>query len=122
MKSAKIQWNHQHVDGHTDDVSDHVLSPLEWLNTEMDAKAKAFWLTTHTSSGPCIQYINDEPWSLTVGNKKIFTDLANNFHDWCQRPRIQAFWVEKARIPVSKLVHVNYSAAGSTLKSNSVHG
>jgi hypothetical protein len=120
MKSRKIRWNHTHVDGHMDDIVGHVLSPLEILNTEMDTKAKAFWSRTHNMTGPRMQYFDDEPWTVTIGNEKIVTDFAYNFHDWCQRPRIQSFWMEKSRLPMSELDHVDYSTAGYALKQTSL--
>jgi hypothetical protein len=121
MKSRKIQWNHQHVGGHMDDISGHILSPLELLNTEMDGKAKAFWNASSTFSGPHVQYFDEEPWSITIGDEKIVTDLAYHFHDWCQPPRIQAFWVKKGRIPSTELQHVDYATAGHALKKTSFH-
>jgi hypothetical protein len=120
MKSGKIVWHHKHVDGHMDDVRDHVLTPLEVLNTEMDAKAKAFWQITCDSTRPRIQYFDDEPWSITVGDEKIVTQLSHTLHDWCQRPRIQAYWTDKSRFPAAELVHIDYATAGHALQSASI--
>jgi hypothetical protein len=117
-KSPANEWNHQHVRGHQDDVADHVLTPLERINVEMDTKAKAHWETTKATCDDERQhYFADKPWSISLGGEKLVTDLVSTIHDWCQKPRIHEKWIEKARLPVDKLDHVDYTTTELAMKS-----
>jgi hypothetical protein len=117
-KSPAIQWNHQHVRGHQDDVTDHILSPLEAVNVEMDNNAKAHWTATqHTVEQERQQYFSEEPWSLSLDGVKVVSDFETTLQDWCQEPRIHAKWIEKERLPANELPHVDYITTAQALQS-----
>jgi hypothetical protein len=66
-KSPKIQWIHKHVMGHQDDVKEHIMSPLELINVDMDTKAKAYWAATHhIEEQNRKHYFSEEPWSISL--------------------------------------------------------
>jgi hypothetical protein len=117
-KSPNIQWNHQHVMGHQDDVEDHILSLLELINVEMDNKAKAHWENTRQIEEHQRQhYFAAEPWSISLADTKIVTDLATTVQDWCQKPRIHGKWIEKGRVPADELNHIDYTTTEQAMRS-----
>jgi hypothetical protein len=109
-KSPVIQWHHQHVRGHQDAVAEHVLSPVEVINVEMDTKTKAHWaLTQHTAEHTRQHYFSDEPWSVSLAGEKLVTDFATTIQDWCQQPHIHAKWIEKERLPAAEVDNIDYT-------------
>jgi hypothetical protein len=116
-KSPDIQWMHQHVMGHQDEVSDHVLSPVELINVEMDIKAKAYWDgTRHISEQNRLHHFVEEPWSIWLDGKKVVTDLSTVINDWCQQPCIHAKWIEKGRFPPDELDHIGYTTTKQAMQ------
>jgi hypothetical protein len=117
-KSPEIQWNHQHVMGHQDDVAEHVMSPLELINVEMDHKAKEYWARTQqTAEQDRQQYFSDEPWSISLEGEKLVTDFMTTLQDWCQKPRIHEKWIEKGRVPATELPHIDYTTAEQAMQT-----
>jgi hypothetical protein len=117
-KSPDIQWIHKHVKGHQDDVADHTLTPLELTNVKMDTKAKAYWaITKHIAEQDRAHTFLEEPWSISLNGEKLVTDLTTTIQDWCQRPRIYDKWVEKGRVPMAELAHIDYTTTAQAMKS-----
>jgi hypothetical protein len=117
-KSRDIQWNHQHVMGHQDELADHTLTPFELINVDMDTKAKAHWATTkHILETERLHYFAAEPWSISLDGAKLVTDLTTTIQAWCQEPRIHEKWIEKGRIPEAELAHIDYTTTEQALQS-----
>jgi hypothetical protein len=69
-KSSDIQWKHQHIMGHQDEVSEHIMTPVELINVEMDNKEKEHWETTrHIAEHNRQHYFSEEPWSISIDGK-----------------------------------------------------
>jgi hypothetical protein len=96
LKTPLISWIHKHVKGHQDDNPNLVLTPLELINVEMDMKSKSDWKATQTVRvKDRLRAIDGQPWLLSLGGHKVVSNLSTACIDWCQRPRIHAYWIEK---------------------------
>jgi Reverse transcriptase (RNA-dependent DNA polymerase) len=117
-KSPNIQWKHQHVRGHQDELSDHVLSAIELINVEMDMKAKAYWDSTRNiEEHNRLHYFSEEPWSVTLDGEKLVTNFAATIQDRCQQPRIHEKWLEKGRVPADELAHIDYTTTEQAMQA-----
>jgi hypothetical protein len=122
IKTAEIQWTYKHVKGHQDDHPELILTPTEAVNVEMDLKAKQHWNQTHAvSADDRIHAFEGQPWSLSLGGHKVVSNLSATCSDWCQRPRIQSYWIEKRRFQREQLNNVEFKTAGVALKREQPH-
>jgi hypothetical protein len=109
LKTPLIDWIHKHVKGHQDDNPDLVLTPLELINVEMDTKAKSHWTATQAvSDEDRLHDIDGQPWSLSLGGHKVVSNLSTTCKDWCQRPRIHAYWIEKGRFQPEEINTIDF--------------
>lgn len=116
MKAKQIKWRHIHVDGHQDSVKDHVLSPIELINVEMDLQAKAHWTRTKGMRKEDRQHqFDDDPWNLVIANEKVVGSLGTQVSEWCQRPRIQGYWVKKERFEPDEFTNIDTEVAAAAL-------
>jgi hypothetical protein len=121
-KTPLLTWIHKHVKGHQDDNPDIVLSPLELINVEMDTKAKLHWTNTHRiSTDDRVHAVHGEPWTISLGGHKVVSNLSDSCKDWCQRPRIQSYWLKKGRFQASDLNMVEFLTAGKALRREQPH-
>jgi hypothetical protein len=117
IKSPLLSWVHKHVKGHQDDHPELTLSPLELINVEMDTKAKSHWTHTHTMmDADRLHDFDGQPWVISLGGKKVVSNLSTVCKDWCQRPRIHAYWIEKGRFAPETINHVEYQTTGAALR------
>ncbi len=122
IKNSQLTWIHQHVKGHQDDNPDLVLTPTEIVNVEMDAKAKTHWANTNSlRNEDRLHAIEGQPWSVSLGGHKVVNNLSEQCKDWCQRPRIQTYWIEKGRFQPEDLNRIDYAMAGAALRSERPH-
>lgn len=117
IKSRRIKWIHTHVAGHQDSVKDHILSPVELLNVEMDAQAKAHWARTKNRETQRLHQFMGEPWRIFIASVKVTNDLRDQIVEWCQRPRIQEYWLRKERFQKEDLPHIDTMSAEAALQS-----
>jgi hypothetical protein len=116
-KTSRLTWIHQHVKGHQDDHPDLLLTPLEELNVDMDTKAKQHWTRTHSiREDERLHDFEYQPWSISLGGQKVVSNLASTCKDWCQRPRIHRYWIEKGRFTPEEVNHIESQTAGAALK------
>jgi hypothetical protein len=122
IKKPQLTWIHQHVKGHQDDNPDIVLNPTELVNVEMDSKAKLHWSNTHLlRDEDRIHAIEGQPWSVSLGGRKVVTNLSDKCKEWCQRPRIHSYWIEKGRFPREELNRIDYVTAGAAMRCEKPH-
>jgi hypothetical protein len=122
IKTLKVSWTHKHVKGHQDDNPDHILTPIELVNVDMDTKAKHYWELTHQmSTADRIHVIDGQPWSITLGGHKVISNLAEQCKDWCQKPRIQEYWLDKGRFQQEEIPHIEFKTAGIALRREQPH-
>jgi hypothetical protein len=109
VKTPRLTWIHQHVKGHQDDHPDRVLTALELINVEMDTKAKSHWAATHEMlDDDRLHSVNGQPWMVSLGDTRWSPTYWIHCKDWCQRPRIHKYWIEKGRFEANELNNVNY--------------
>jgi hypothetical protein len=122
MKTPILKWIHKHVKGHQDDNPDLVLTPMELINVEMDNKAKLHWVLTHTMRAEeQVHAFDGQPWAISLGGHKVVSNLLDTCKDWCQRPRIQLYWIEKGRFQPADLNKINFTTAGVALRREQPH-
>jgi hypothetical protein len=122
IKTPLLKWIHKHVKGHQDDNPDLVLSPLELINVEMDTKAKHHWAITHTlHESDRIHDFDGQPWSISLGGHKVVSKLSDTCKDWCQRPRIHSYWIEKGRFQPADVNKIDFKTAGAALQREQPH-
>jgi hypothetical protein len=113
IKSPILSWVHKHVKGHQDDHPDLTLSPLELKNVEMDTKAKSHWTLMHIMmDADRLHDFDGQPWVISLGGKKVISNLSMVCKDTCQRPRIHAYWIKKGRFLPETINHVEFQMAG----------
>jgi hypothetical protein len=116
LKSTNISWTHVHVDGHQDLKKQEPLTPIELINVEMDTKAKLHWTSTHTiQEADRLLHFDAEPWSVHIGNTKLVKALSSSLSEWCQRPRIQSYWIKKSRFSANDLPWIDTKIAVAAL-------
>jgi hypothetical protein len=49
--------------------------------------------------------------------KKIVKKLSKHISEWCQRPRIQSYWIKKQRFMMEELTHIDLTIAEAALQS-----
>jgi Reverse transcriptase (RNA-dependent DNA polymerase) len=122
IKTPRLNWIHQHVKGHQDDRPDHILTPMELINVEMDTKAKHHWtLTRSMQEDDRVHSFGGQPWSIVLGGEKIVSNLTELCKDWCQRPRIQAYWIEKGRFRQEQMTAIEFTTSGLALRREQPH-
>jgi hypothetical protein len=117
-KTSRITWIHKHVKGHQDDHPDLILTPLEELNVDMDNKAKCHRTRTHSiRENERLHDFDFQPWSISLGGQKVVSNLASACKDWCQRPRIHRYWIDKGRFTREELNHIESQTAVFSIAS-----
>jgi hypothetical protein len=86
-KDSIITWQQHHVKGHQDTF------PLERdaaLNDEMDQRCKKFWV-----EGPVTAQWFLQPWTVTVNNRQVTSELAETIRSLCADIRVTTYWERK---------------------------
>lgn len=118
LQNPKFEWNTKHVKGHQDTKKpkDQPLTSLEKVNVELDRMAGEKWQRTHKITARRQKFAY-EPWSIWLADEKLVNNFSEQIKDWCQRPRIHRYWIERGRFPESELTFIDTEVTGRTMKT-----
>jgi hypothetical protein len=86
----------------------------------MDLAAKVHWHRHAGRQSRLVRKIHGEPWSLSIGPRKLCRNLRDQITDFVQGAEAKKYWDSSERFDQATSADINWKACGQAMASSSL--